>query len=257
MVWLSVFSWLYVCVCVTAAGCVWVRVNPQRHKAPMPLCSCQQPPSPRLWLGRSWGLTFHFSDPLFHRANSYAGLEMCYVAGWDKNQGQFQNNLWPPSQGYFCSLPLLPVRFDDLISITNLAVNKDIIYIQRTFIIVQKTCLRLTNTVVYFSLLLALKFISYLLHKLVLHISIRFLYSRSIPNHSNCFLLLPLWVWRDYALQLQMIVLQLDGESKIRMCEYIVTKLKFHTIISPPAATTALNALRFISAVYLWFQGAL
>lgn len=51
-------------------------------------------------------------------------------------------------------------------------------------------------------------------------------------------------------MQLQMIVLQLDGESKIRMCEYIVTKVKFHTIIAPPA-TTALNALRYISAVYL------
>ncbi len=47
-----------------------------------------------------------------------------------------------------------------------------------------------------------------------------------------------------------MIVLHLDGESKIRMCEYMVTKLKFRTIISPPA-TVAVNALRFISAVYL------
>lgn len=106
---------------------------------PVPLCSCQQPPSPRFWLGGSWGLTFHFSDPLFHRANSYAGLEMCYVSGWDKNQGQFQNNLWPLSQGYFCSLPLLPIHFTDLISITNLSVNKDIIFIQRMFIIKQKT----------------------------------------------------------------------------------------------------------------------
>lgn len=80
---MAVFLWLYVCVCVTTASYVCVHVNPQRHKAPMPLCSCQHPPTPpsRLWLGRSWGLTFHFSDPLFHRANSYAGLEMCYVAG--------------------------------------------------------------------------------------------------------------------------------------------------------------------------------
>lgn len=141
------YGCLYFCGCVCVyvslqqdqCACVWIRRD---TKPPLPLCSCQQPPSSRLWLGRSWGLTFHFSDPLFHRANSY-GLEMCYVAGWDKNQGQFQNNLWPTSQGYFCSLPLLPAHFDDFISIRNLAVNKDIIYIQRTFIVVQKTWLRL------------------------------------------------------------------------------------------------------------------
>lgn len=46
--------------------------------------------------------------------------------------------IYEPSQGYFCSLPLLQLHFDDLISIMNLAVNKDIIYIQRTFIIEQK-----------------------------------------------------------------------------------------------------------------------
>lgn len=135
---------------------------------------------------------------------------MCYVAGWDKNQGQFQNNLWPLSQGYFRSLPLLPIHFSDLISIMNLSVNKDIIYIQRTFIIVQKTQ-QSPNIFLRFSLLLSLKFISYLLHKPVLHISSRvffffFLYSHFIPNHSNCFLLLPFWAWRDYALQLQMIL---------------------------------------------------
>ena len=95
---------IFMALCVTAVGSACLRVNPQRHKAPMPLCSCQQPPhSPRLRLGRSWGLTFHFSDPLFHRANSYAGLEMCYVAGWDKNQGQFQNNLRPRASRLFLS----------------------------------------------------------------------------------------------------------------------------------------------------------
>lgn len=144
---------------------------------PMPLCSCQQPPSSHFWLGGSWGLTFHFSDPLFHRANSYAGLEMCYVAGWDKNQGQFQNNLWPLSQGYFCSLPLLDIHFTDLISIMNLSVNKDIFYIQRMFIIKQKTW----QSSMCFSLLLSLKFISYLLHKPILHISSRVFFCIHTP----------------------------------------------------------------------------
>lgn len=90
------------------------------------------------------------------------------------------------------------------------------------------------------SLLLALKFISYLLHKLVLHISISFLYSRSIPNHSNCFLLSPfLSLRRLRSAAANDFVLQLDGESKIRMGEYIVTKLKFHATISPPATAAS------------------
>lgn len=94
----------FMCRCSRICLPACLHVNPQRHKAPMPLCSCQQPPhSPRLRLGRSWGLTFHFSDPLFHRANSYAGLEMCYVAWWDKNQGQFQNNLRPRASRLFLS----------------------------------------------------------------------------------------------------------------------------------------------------------
>lgn len=112
----------------------------------------------------------------------------------------------PSLKVIFCSLPLLAIRFIDLISITNLSVNKDIIYIQRMFIIKQKTWLS-SSVFPCFSLSLSLKCISYLLHKPVLHISSRvFLYSHSIPNHSNCFLLLPFWAWRDYALQLQMIL---------------------------------------------------
>lgn len=97
---LGISEGIFVAVCVTAAGYVLLCVNPHRHKAPVPLRSWQPPP---FWLGRSWGLTFHFSDPLFLRANSYAGLEMCYVAGWDKNQGQCQNNAWLLVLGYLCS----------------------------------------------------------------------------------------------------------------------------------------------------------
>lgn len=36
----------------------------------------------------------------------------------------------PAPQGYFCPLPLLPLRFDDITSIMNWTVNKDIICIQ-------------------------------------------------------------------------------------------------------------------------------
>lgn len=103
---LDVCIFMALCVAAVGSACLpaCLHVNPQRHKAPMPLCSCQQSPhSPCLKLGRSWGLTFHFSDPLFHRANSYAGLEMCYVSGWDKNQGQFQNNLRPRASRLFLS----------------------------------------------------------------------------------------------------------------------------------------------------------
>lgn len=117
-----------ICVCVCPCSRICVRTC-ESAETESPRAALQLPaaPSSHLWLGGSWGLTFHFSDPLFHRANSYAGLEMCYVAGWDKNQGQFQNNLWPLSQGYFCSLPLLPIHLDDLISIMSLAINKDMI----------------------------------------------------------------------------------------------------------------------------------
>lgn len=51
-------------------------------------------------------------------------------------------------------------------------------------------------------------------------------------------------------------VLQLAGNPKLEWSKYIVTEVNFYTIISPPAPT-ALNALWFISAVYLGFQGAL
>lgn len=158
-VWLSVFLWLQ---CVTAGGYVCVRENPQRHKAPMPLCGCQQPPphiltpSSRLWLGRSWGLTFHFSDPLFHRANSYAGLEMCYVAGWDKNQGQFQNNLRPPrlkviSVLYLCCLFIAMTSSPLWI----LPQTRTSFTFRGHLLLYRKRCL--TNTVVQFSVLASIK----------------------------------------------------------------------------------------------------
>lgn len=147
---------LCVCVseCVCTCHCGRMCVNPQRSKAPMPLCSCQQhaPYPPPLWLRGSGGLTFHSSDPLFHRANSYAGLEMCYVAGWDKNQGQFPTKFMTPVLRVFLFLPIcLPIHFCDLISIKNLAVNKDI-YIWRTFTILKEMWLCLTyKTLLYIS----------------------------------------------------------------------------------------------------------
>lgn len=119
---LKVFLWLCVSVQQEMCCCMWI------HTDTKPLClfAVDSPPPPHpFWLGRSWGLTFHFSDPLFLRANSYAGLEMCYVAGWDKNQGQCQNNSWLPVLGYLCSSPLLHVYFDDITSIMSLTVNKD------------------------------------------------------------------------------------------------------------------------------------
>lgn len=73
-----VFSCQDFCSC----HCSWIFVQrictdtkPSRASTSLPAA-----PSPlRLWLGRSWGLTFHFSDPLFHRTNSYAGLGTCYM----------------------------------------------------------------------------------------------------------------------------------------------------------------------------------
>lgn len=99
-------------VCVYTCHCSRMCVNPQRSKASnTPL----HPPPPPLWLRGSGGLTFHSSDPLFRRANSHAGLEMCYVAGWDENQGQFQTKFMTPVLRVFLFLPTiyLPIHFGD------------------------------------------------------------------------------------------------------------------------------------------------
>lgn len=197
--------WLF--FVVTAAGHACLHVNLQRQKAPMPFWQLPAPPPPLLVSG-SWGLTFHFSDPLFHRANSYAGLEMCCVAAWDKIQGQFQNNLWPWSQGYFWSLPLLPTHFTDLIPIMNINTSRDLVCTLEMFLVVRKLLLWLTNSVIQCisKFLTAAGIKSPIYYISFFHISIRLLYLCSIPNHGNCFLLLLFWVWRDYAWQLQMIL---------------------------------------------------
>lgn len=176
-------------------------------ESPHAFLAVASPPSPLLVSG-SWGLTFHFSDPLFHRANSYAGLEMCCVAAWDKNQGQFQNNLWPWSQGYFWSLPLLPTHFTDLIPIMNINTSRDLVCTLEMFLVVRKLLLWLTNSVIQCisKFLTAAGIKSPIYYISFFHISIRLLYLCSIPNHGNCFLLLLFWVWRDYAWQLQMIL---------------------------------------------------
>lgn len=176
-------------------------------ESPHAFLAVARPPPPLLVSG-SWGLTFHFSDPLFHRANSYAGLEMCCVAAWDKNQGQFQNNLWPWSQGYFWSLPLLPTHFTDLIPIMNINTSRDLVCTLEMFLVVRKLLLWLTNSVIQCisKFLTAAGIKSPIYYISFFHISIRLLYLCSIPNHGNCFLLLLFWVWRDYAWQLQMIL---------------------------------------------------
>lgn len=127
---------------------------------------------------------------------------MCYVAGWDKNQGQFQNNSWLLLKGYFRSSPLLPVPFDDVTSIMNFTVNKDN---QRTSLCTFPHTYACLLYFYFFQSELALKCIPYLWHKLVLHISIRFCIHVPFEKHGNCFLLLHFWVWMDYAMQLQMI----------------------------------------------------
>lgn len=176
-------------------------------ESPHAFLAVASPPPPLLVSG-SWGLTFHFSDPLFHRANSYAGLEMCCVAAWDKNQGQFQNNLWPWSQGYFWSLPLLPTHFTDLIPIMNINTSRDLVCTLEMFLVVRKLLLWLTNSVIQCisKFLTAAGIKSPIYYISFFNISIRLLYLCSIPNHGNCFLLLLFWVWRDYAWQLQMIL---------------------------------------------------
>lgn len=142
VVWLSIFCSHCSRTCVSACE------SAETESPHAFLAVASTPSTPPLLVSGSWGLTFHFSDPLFHRANSYAGLEMCYVAAWDKNQGQFQNNLWPQSQGYFWSLPLLPTHFTDLIPIMNININRDLVCTLEMFLVVLKLLLWLTNTVI-------------------------------------------------------------------------------------------------------------
>lgn len=77
--------------------------------------------------------------------------------------------------------------------ITNITINGDLIctlgLFSRTENCYLASQIQSSNILLSFSPLLALNLISYLLHKLVLHISIRFLCLCSIPDHGNCFLL--------------------------------------------------------------------
>lgn len=154
----------YVLVCATAVQSVCMCMNMHRHKAP---CAYLQLPAVasslclRLW--RSWGLTFHFSDPLFQGANGSAALEKCFATGGDtqrnKKKSQLQNNSLLLLQGYTSSLHLL--HMDDITMILNHTVNKEN---QRTV----------------------------LLRRCDSHENIH------MKRSNNCFLLLPFWVWGDY-----------------------------------------------------------
>lgn len=108
----------YVLVCATEVQSVCMHMNMHRHKAP---CAYLQLPAVasslclRLW--RSWGLTFHFSDPLFQGANGSAYLEKCFATGGDtqrekKKKSHLQNNSLLLPQGYTSSLHLFHV--DDI-----------------------------------------------------------------------------------------------------------------------------------------------
>lgn len=107
----SVFLWLYV-----MCACVWIHTD---TKPPCLLAVASSPPhSSRLRLGRSWGLTFHFPDPLFHRANSYAGLEMWLGETKIKAISKIIHDSC-------CKVIYVHLHFDDITSIMNLTVNKD------------------------------------------------------------------------------------------------------------------------------------
>lgn len=118
--------------CVRHCGrmCVHVCESTQTQNSPYPTPTClcavasSPPPSSRLWLGRSWGLTFHFSDPLFYRANSDAGLEICCVAGWDKKIKAASKIIHETCRRFFFFFSPLylcfAAYFDDIISIMNL-----------------------------------------------------------------------------------------------------------------------------------------
>lgn len=110
----------YVLVCATAVQSVCMHMNMHRHKAP---CAYLQLPAVasslclRLW--RSWGLTFHFSDPLFHRANGSEALEKGFVTGGGTQRETkkiLQNNSLL-LQG--CTSSLHPIHVNDITMILN------------------------------------------------------------------------------------------------------------------------------------------